>query len=461
VICSQFATNTYEIKPMTTPNPNENRFDSLKQEQAQWEQLQSQKSSNEAPIYIAFRHPLNFFEIDYPAHWEGRQDDEGVVEIGDISLARPVGIMLFRVPLQIDTTIIEKSGRWEDIATSMFAQAGSTQVRHDPNIVYSNFTAERPEPDQAGQRWFVLCADLIIGISTDFPPSTSDLVQPIFERMLSSFRVYRDDEHLAVRIMQRVEQRLREAMPGTDIQVHGLTIKTEKLEVSIGNLLSEIKRNPAQLEQMVDRFVQGTIGVTQAEKAIGRETWELSRHRIQPLLKSDKYIQEVNQRTVQREGSQQLVSTFLVSLPWLTDLRICFAIDNKDTFRFVNSNDIQRWEVSLESLLEVAIENLSLGPNPELLVMRVDDESPAIAVLQPKRGASSSYLLHPRLFETVSAQLGSNIAAAVPSRDALMLFEYRGDKEFIQHAVRQDFANTNHPISDRLFRVTPDGIALL
>jgi hypothetical protein len=53
------------------------------------------------------------------------------------------------------------------------------------------------------------------------------------------------------------------------------------------------------------------------------------------------------------------------------------------------------------------------------------------------------------------------VVAAIPSRDALMLFEYGDNRETLQNAVARDFETTNHPISDRLFRVTPDGIALL
>ncbi|MEQ1825252.1 MAG: hypothetical protein ABL921_04875 [Pirellula sp.] len=442
-------------------NHNQNQMESLKREQAEWEQDQKQKSSNDCPFYVSFEHRNNYYVIDYPAHWIVKQEGDGAVEISDSDRPQSVGILLFRVPLQIDTALIEKSGRWQELATTLFSQVGSTEVRHDPTIVYSNFTAERPEPNQAGQRWFVLVADLILCISTDLPPSMRETIQPIFERMLSSLRVYRDDEHLAVRILQRAEAKLRQEMPDAKIEVHGLTIKTENYELSIGNLLNEVKRNPSQLDEMVDKFVQGTIGIAQNDERLGQESWSASRDRIQPLLKPDKYIQEVNHRTVQRNGTEQLASTFLVSVPWLTDLRICFAIDNQDTFRFVNSVDLLRWDVSLETLLEVAIKNLASGPNPELLVMRISDDLPAVGALQPQHGASSSYLLHPRLFETVSMQLGKNIVAAVPSRDALMLFEYRGDKEPLQQAVRQDFATTNHPVSDRLFRVTPDGIALL
>ncbi|MFN7334000.1 MAG: hypothetical protein ACK5TC_02975, partial [bacterium] len=86
---------------------------------------------------------------------------------------------------------------------------------------------------------------------------------------------------------------------------------------------------------------------------------------------------------------------------------------------------------------------------------------PAVGSLQHHGGAASSYLLHPRLYAIASQQLGRSIVAAVPSRDALMMFEYRDNRSMLQHAVERDYSTTNHPVSDRLFRITPDGVALL
>jgi uncharacterized protein YtpQ (UPF0354 family) len=210
----------------------------------------------------------------------------------------------------------------------------------------------------------------------------------------------------------------------------------------------------------VDHFIQGTVGLSKAEEELGQESWEAAKSRIQPLLKPDKYIQEVNHRTSQHNSSEA-GSPFLISAPWLADLRICFALDNQDTFRFINSLDLERWGVSLETLLQISTENLAAYPEPELHVVKPNESMPGIAALQPSGGASSSYLLHPRLFQIAAKHLGRSIVAAVPSRDALMLFEYRDDRGTLQNAVAHDFETTNHPVSDRLFRVTPDGIALL
>ncbi len=435
----------------------DDKLGSLKKARAALDIRHKRNSTDCSPHYLTFRHPQNLFEIDYPAHWKIEQEADGAVEFVAATPDAYIGLMLFRTPISIDTAIIEKSGKWEQIATAMFAKVESTNVRSDPTIIYSNFTADRPEPDQAGQRWFVLCSDLILGISSTCPEHLKETYVPLIERMLSSLRVHRDDELLAARILARVQVALKAQMPNGKVEVKGLNIVTDKFELSIGNILSQVKRNPAKFDEIVDHFIQGTIGLSQTDEELGQESWEAVRGRIQPLLKPDKYIQEVNQKT----NRHKVGSAFLISAPWLADLRICFALDNKDTFRFINSLDMQRWNVSLEMLMQVSADNLSAYPEPELHVMKPNESLPGIAALIPSGGAASSYLLHPKLFQIAAQHLGREIVAAVPSRDALMLFEYRNEKETLQNAVAHDFATTNHPISDRLFRVTPDGIALL
>ncbi len=421
-------------------------------------------STDSAPIYLTYVHPDNLFVIDYPAHWKVAKDNDGSVEFTSPNTKSWGGMMLFRVALPIDIEQIEKTGQFRQLAVAMFAKVNSTNVRSDPTILYDNYTADRPaesgtEPGQAGQRWFVMAADLMLGISTRCSVENRETFISLFERMLSSLRIKRDDELLATRIITRIHGAIVAALPDAKITIEGSTIKTDKFEISVGNLLAQVKRNPAKFDEIVDQFIQGTIGLSRTDEVLGQELWDEVRSRIHPLLKSDKYIQEANARTLHRDQASD-DSAFLISAPWLADLRICFALDNKDTFRFISNYDMQRWNVSLETLAQVAIDNLEALPEPELLTMS-NDGGLSVGVIQPHAGAASSYLLHPKLHEIASRQLNGELAAAIPARDALVLFEYRGQRAALLEAVAHDFATTSHPISDRLFQITPDGIALL
>ena len=418
-------------------------------------------STDESPHYLSFRHLDNLFEIDYPAHWKIQKEKDGSVEFFHPSKDEFIGMSIFKTPLHVDSKSIRESGKWEAVAQAMFEKVGSSNVRRDPTIIYENYTADRPEPEQGGRRWFVLAADLILCISTSMAVEATEKWQPVFERMLSSLRVERDDELLAVRIINRAHAKLTSALPDAKIEVKGLKLVTDRFELSIDNLLPQVKRNPAELDEIVDRFVDGLVGMSNTENGMGKETWKEACEKIQPLLKSDKYVQDVNEIMTRPRKDRPKVESFLVSTPWLTDLRICFAIDAAKMFRFVTNLDLNRWQVSVEELAQVAIDNLKKFPLPGIAVGSFGGGYPKIGALTPKGGAAASYMLHPQLFEIASQHLGNKIFAAIPSRDSLMLFEDRGQTEEIQPIVQHDFRQTNHPISDRLFRVTPDGIALL
>ena len=441
-------------------NKKQDQMDLLKNAEANLDQQRKNRSTDAAPIYLAYHHPDNLFDIDYPAHWKLEEEEDGAVEFSATEEGNLAGIMFFRVPLPIDTEQIEKDGNFEQLAAAMFAKVNSTNVRNDPTIIYNNYSSDRPEENQAGRRWFVLAADLMLGISTNCPVEKKEIYAPLFERMLSSLRINRNDEMLASQILTRVHRAITDAMPDAKVENDGLTIKTERFEVSIGNLLAQAKRNPMQLDEILDQFIRGTLGLSRAAENLGQESWHSASGRIQPMLKTDKYIQEANERTTRADQSPDS-SPFLVSLPWLADLRICFALDNKESFRFLNSHDIQRWNVSLETIAQTAVDNLAALPDPKLFIMKMQQNAPGVGVLQPSAGAASSYLLHPNLYKIASSQMQGEIAVAIPARDALVLFEYRGQRALLQQAVSHDYSTTNHPVSDRLFRVTPDGIALL
>ncbi len=211
-------------------NKKQDRIKSLKKARAALNKRRKNNSTDAAPIYITYRHPDNLFVIDYPAHWKIEKAEDGAVQFSGTESNDWAGIMLFRVPTPIDAEEIAKSGHFKQLAAAMFAKVNSTGIRQDPTIIYNNYTADRPEEDQAGQRWFLLAADLILGVSTSCSVKMKETYAPLFERMLSSLRVNRDDELLASRILTRVLGAITAALPDTKIQHDGLTIKTDKFE---------------------------------------------------------------------------------------------------------------------------------------------------------------------------------------------------------------------------------------
>ncbi len=444
---------------------NSDRNAELRRHRKRLDARKQKHSTDDAPHYFSWKHPQQLFEIDYPAHWKLSVDKkDGSISITHPSMDPLLGMDIFRMQLQVDTQIIQDSGHWEEIATGMFESTGTGKnVRHDPTIIYPNYTADRPEEGQGGRRWFMLANDLILCASTNFPDGQQQIWEPIFDRVLSSLRVHREDHQLAVRLMSKVKQHVAELRPNEPMESAGLTLKFGNAEVSIGNLLHVVKRNPESMDALVEEFCQGIFSAVHRKTKLGQEPWEEVRTCILPLIKSDQDIEQQNGAVMQTppDGERHPLSD-LVSTSWLVDLRICYAIDGEHTFRLINHYDLQRWNIDVDELHSVAIENLSHGPRPDLIGGAIGGERmPGFAMLQPHNGVASSYVLLPDFFQFLSPHLGREIQVAIPSRDALVIFSGGDhDRSRILAAVQEDYKTTDRPLSDRLFAVTPDGIAL-
>jgi uncharacterized protein YtpQ (UPF0354 family) len=422
-----------------------------------------QRSTDADPYLVTYHHPHNYFQMDYPAHWDVQYaSDDHSVEFVHPTAEPAVGLIIFRSPMSVDARSILDSGRWPNLAEAMFQKIDSSNIRKDPTLIYPNYTADRPEPNEAGQRWFLIESDLLLCISSTLPVSQRETFYPVLERMLSSLRIDRNLHWIASKILDRFAATVRKRMPDTPMVIDGHCIRLGNIEVSIENLLAQIAQNPEHMEEATEEFIEATMTVAIQRSTIGQETWDSVQDRILPLIKPDMYIQHANAQTQKRTEpiATDEPPPFLVSAPWLANLRLCFAIDDAKSFRFVNSNDLHRWKISLEQLCETAARNLAKLPAPEVITIESETITPMIGNVQSQSGPISSFILHPQLFDAASKALGRDLLAAIPARDALLVFGGSEHRERILHALRLDFQSSVHPISDRLFRITPDGIAL-
>ena len=63
--------------------------------------------------------------------------------------------------------------------------------RRDATIPHFAMKADRNQEGMDGHYWFVAACDIFLGLSTYFPDGEQHLWNPIFERMLTTFRIPR------------------------------------------------------------------------------------------------------------------------------------------------------------------------------------------------------------------------------------------------------------------------------
>jgi uncharacterized protein YtpQ (UPF0354 family) len=140
----------------------------------------------------------------------------------------------------------------------------------------------------------------------------------------------------------------------------------------------------------------------------------------------------------------------------------CYAIDTPDTLRFILHADLQRWGISQADLHQQAITNLGQASVHEMAGVRTADGSFTLGSPTNTPGTvRSAWILHPNLHQILSQHFRGRIWAGIPNRDTFMLFAASDHKRNqILRPLREDFTAGPHSISDRLFEITPDGIAL-
>jgi len=154
-------------------------------------------------------------------------------------------------------------------------------------------------------------------------------------------------------------------------------------------------------------------------------------------------------------------SVAAVSQPLVDGLAVAYALDGDRTISYLTPQRLTDWDQSIDQIHATALGNL-LARSQSLSGQAAQDSRGRVylILLQTMDGYDASRLLLPNLHEKLRGHLGSPFAAAVPNRDILLCF--RDEERTIaqlQPQIQSDFRQMPHQISDRIFLLTPDGIA--
>ncbi len=395
--------------------------------------------------YTLFEHPDNLCEVEFPSDWEWEIDEED----GRTTQFRPKGtknvtITVYSMPYSIDTELITSSPKANEFFEKLFVQLEAKNPRRDSTFPYFSMRADREREKDGGSVWLIAACDLILGVTAYHPHGEQHLWESTFDRILSTFRVPRELEALMTRAEYRLCEKVCEQWPEEDFKIADNELKGKQRRIPLGNLLYTIRQRPRDWERIVDEFFEQAVTVMSTDN-LGKEELPDCRDKIYPFIRRDTFA-----------GTRAAV----VQSDWLADLRISYVINIPSGFRYITQHDIKRWGIDADELHEVAMKNLTALPFPEEPQQIVPGNMP-IVFIRTGDNMEASRLLMPGFYERFAEILHGPFIAAIPGRDSLILIpndvEMRRD---FQEVVRQDFKESSYAITDRLFLVTPDGIAL-
>ena len=216
--------------------------------------------------------------------------------------------------------------------------------------------------------------------------------------------------------------------------------------VALENLYRSVMQKVDATTHIVERWAVEWLRAAEGTPDRNASYDELA-DRIMPVLVTSDYFDSAKGAAV----GQQVVE----------GLHVAYVIDGDRTIAHIHEAQFKKWNMSLEDLHEKAIENL-VNKSQTLAADAAQDEEGNVNLIlfQLGDGYDSSRLLLPTLHERLRGHLGTPFLAAIPNRDILICI--RNDSQIlgsVRTQIAQDFRTMPRQITEKLFIVTPDGLA--
>ena len=224
------------------------------------------------------------------------------------------------------------------------------------------------------------------------------------------------------------------------------SMRVNGMVVPLEDLYRRALLQPEDMREQIERWVVELLRATEGTPD-RTGSFEDLKDRIFPMVLSDEKADSAHRQTMTE--------------PLVVGLRIAYALDSDRSIVYIPRAQFKAWGVSRDDLHEAAIQNL-VCRSEAMNAQAAQDEDGRINLIlfQTGDGYDASRILLPALHERLREHLDTPFAAAIPNRDILICF--RNDEQTVGRVkgqVEEDFRRMPHQVTDKLFLITPDGIA--
>lgn len=149
-----------------------------------------------------------------------------------------------------------------------------------------------------------------------------------------------------------------------------------------------------------------------------------------------------------------------IGIDWLPELNLVLylAIDWEHMIEHVTQLHLQRWGVTIEDVLAVALTNLYYVPVAAPVPLPAPDGTLGALVFNSNDGYDATRLILPEFRKSLCQGLGTDVCfVGIPYRDFLIAFVPHGYAgRYIQN-IQLDVTRMRHPLTPEIFAVRSDG----
>jgi len=181
-----------------------------------------------------------------------------------------------------------------------------------------------------------------------------------------------------------------------------------KQSSNLHNAYLQYKSKPEDLNPILEQYSNSLI-----ENALKLST-SLDKNRIFPVIKDKNYISQIILMAKEKYKNK--------SMPFLYKklneaLYLVFALDTKNSMRFLNESDLTELELEVKDLLPLSIENLKR----EFAGLSVQGDPAGLSMLVADGNYEASFFVVDSLWDTGVFPVKGDIVIHMPSRDTVLI----------------------------------------
>lgn len=226
-------------------------------------------------------------------------------------------------------------------------------------------------------------------------------------------------------------------------------IELQGCEINLSNFYRSYLQQPESLSRIVLPGLTSVVRLQEWGPEQVMPPLDEVEDRIMPMLYPD-------------DDAAETLRDF-VQLPWIGGLTQVFVIDEDDTYRFVHGSMLKQWDLSMESLQELALDNLDTyaDDHPMQVNLIGDEEDPQMLVPVNPDPYNSARILGRSFHRRLRELFGPEVIVGVPNRDFFVAVSLDHPRliSHVRERVVQDYHSMHHPLTQRLLVISADGVS--
>ena len=249
---------------------------------------------------------------------------------------------------------------------------------------------------------------------------------------------------------QEVMSLAKKHFPLLDVQSKGrFVVELQGSEINLSNFYRSYLHQPDNLAQLVLPGLTSVVRLQEWGPDQVMPPFDQVEDRIMPMLYPD-------------EDAADTLKDF-VQLPWIGGLTQVFVIDEDDTYRFVHAAMLEQWDLSMDLLQELAMDNLDSYAVDHPMQVNVigDEEDPQMLVPVNPDPYNSARILGRNFHQRLREMFGPEVLVGVPNRDFFVAVSLNHPQliSHVRERVVQDYHSMHHPLTERLLVISADGVS--